>query len=861
MSFLPSLSPGNVTQRLPTGFKFDNDLTYDRPTGWLDLGINAAYGATGVPEKIKGLMAVYPSGLGDGNNYLAFNFNTTDDSHLFVDWGDGNPAETGYQSDFSSDTNGFGSSFGTTLRSGSYEGKSDVLVHTPFESSNPNNGGGRVEIQNTSVDLLSGNNHTITFEYHAASGYSGYVWGTEDGFSNRLSISTTQAIVTGAWSSGSLFVSGSRPSSSSIQDLRIRPQRTDQPTYGVLSDQVVGQKLAFKNIKVVLNNSGSGYYVKENTTNHHVYDYDIITGDTSTAKSTLVKGYKQAIFEFSLQGSAKFNSINFDVDGPYVSNTHFAMRRGPNTLDLFVSSSNCVDHQVNRNRSMRLCEQIEIRNTSSNRLHNPRMLYQGCRSLQSIPFIPWIRNDAHRDYLYAFFDCHKLKFLPDEFASQDKFWFKNMNRLQQCFEECVSLQYLPKGLFGNSVQSSLGSCYQAFRLCLKLRHIPYLGLPTGSNTNKQIRNMFSACVNLTKIPEGIHFQQLDANGLNGVFTQCFSIKDYSAVYDGATDAFANINRSTVPMQSLFREHRMLLEIPFVGQFTKCSDATSMFYFCRSARRFSPLYTHLDFSNCLDLNTTFNTMTCLEELPEIKVRSLTNSNALANTFGNCVSLLSVKLTGMIALGSDGEYHRMFLSCHNLAVIDGVDFSFATETSDYYQMFHMTRNINAIKFPGTFRAGYASPRINVTISNYADVSGEYQINAAGTGYDYTGSGSANLSVSESGGNYTWTLDTGGPTFSSSAAANTQYTPWAADWSGASETFTFTEVMTGFKYTVTGNSGDGLRYSPIKRAEMLEIFNQLVTVSHSATLDIRNNSYTADLTDADKQIATDKGWTLSL
>ena len=63
------------------------------------------------------------------------------------------------------------------------------------------------------------------------------------------------------------------------------------------------------------------------------------------------------------------------------------------------------------------------------------------------------------------------------------------------------------------------------------------------------------------------------------------------------------------------------------------------------------------------------------------------------------------------------------------------------------------------------------------------------------------------------------------------------------------------------VTGGSGDGLRYSPIKRTQMLEIFNQLVDVSYSATIDIRNNSYTADLTDADKAIATDKGWTLSL
>jgi hypothetical protein len=316
------------------------------------------------------------------------------------------------------------------------------------------------------------------------------------------------------------------------------------------------------------------------------------------------------------------------------------------------------------------------------------------------------------------------------------------------------------------------------------------------------------------------------------------------------------------MQSLFREHRMLLEIPFVGQFTKCSDATSMFYFCRGARKFSPLYTHLDFSNCLDFSSTFNTMTCLEELPEIKVRSLTNNNALANMFANCVSLTKIKLTGMIALGSDGEYHRMFLSCHNLNCIDGVDFSFATETSDYYQMFNLTRNINAIKFPGTFRAGYASPRINVTVANHSDISGEYHITAAGTGYEQSG-GNGELTVAESGGNYTWTLKDSSdntPTETSTAASNTQYTPWAADWSGATNAVTFTEVETGFKYTVTGNSGDGLRYSPIKRTPMLEIFNQLVTISHSATLDVRNNSYTADLTSDDIAIATNKGWTVN-
>ena len=224
-----------------------------------------------------------------------------------------------------------------------------------------------------------------------------------------------------------------------------------------------------------------------------------------------------------------------------------------------------------------------------------------------------------------------------------------------------------------------------------------------------------------------------------------------------------------------------------------------------------------------------------------------------------------MTGMIAGAANGEYYMCFYRCSSLTCIDGMDFSFATETSDYYQTFHVCRNINAIKFPGTFRAGYASPRINVTVANHADISGEYHIEVGFSNTRYAqASGNGVLTVAESGGNYTWTIaddSDGDPLEYSSASSSTQFTPWAADWSGATNAVTFSEVMTGFKYTVSGGSGDGLRYSPIKRAQMLEIFNQLATVSYTATLDIRNNSYTSDLTDADKAIATNKGWTLSL
>jgi hypothetical protein len=277
-------------------------------------------------------------------------------------------------------------------------------------------------------------------------------------------------------------------------------------------------------------------------------------------------------------------------------------------------------------------------------------------------------------------------------------------------------------------------------------------------------------------------------------------------------------------------------------------------------RFNSQYTHLDFTGATGFKQCFQDLYCMQELPEIRVRSLTNNNAFYYMFYNMFALRSVKMTGMISHTGNGEYYRCFYNCRSLAVIDGIDFSFASEASDYYQIFHVARDISAIRFPGTFRAGYASPRINVAVANHTDISGEYHINEAGTGYAQA-SGDGLLTVAESGGNYTWTIKDNSdntPTESSTAASTTQFTPWAADWSGATNAVTFSEVETGFKYSL-GN--DALRYCPIQREDMIEIFNQLVTISHSATLDIRNNSYTADLTAADKAIATDKGWSLSL
>ena len=588
MSFLPSLSPGNVPNILPTDAVFDINDQWVRPTEWLDLNV-----PDGVPEKIIGLVAVFPNERA-AQNYVVFNLDTDDSSSYTVDWGDGN------------------------------------------------------------VETLA-----------------------------------------------------------------------------------------------------------SNVTHYHVYDYDDLP------VSTEFRGYRQAVFEVTLGDGVVFGTssgqINFDVEGPYVTNASYVYRTGPNILDLFVSSSNATTHQINYNRPMRMVEQIEIRNTSSNRLINPERLYSGCRSLRSIPFVPYIRNGGSESYTRAFYDCHALTFLPDDFASTDRYWFKNPSTMQETFRYCYALRYMPEGLFGSGMLTSCSSFYIAFGDCRNLRHIPYIGIRNTADT--RIDYMFFNCLDLRAIPQGVDISRMSSAGIDRTFGNLRECYDFSVLTEqGGLNAIART--SNFDMTQAFYNFDSLKVFPYLGQFTRANNATAIFQGSTQIERFDSQYTHLDFTNCTDLQDAFNGMSSLKELPPIHVNNLTNSRSLYRTFSSCESLISVKLVGMNAGPSDGEYYQCFYNATSLQYIEGIDFSYANDSGDYSSIFNFVRNLNYIKFPG----------------------------------------------------------------------------------GATD-------ETGFKYSVS------LQYCPLNRDAILEIFNHLVTISHSATLNLRNNSFTADLTDADKLIATNKGWSLNL
>lgn len=495
------------------------------------------------------------------------------------------------------------------------------------------------------------------------------------------------------------------------------------------------------------------------TTHYHEYDYDTLTGSSSTVEPTPWNGYRQVKFEITPVGDAKFSSIDFNKNGPYVTYTDINSRSSTQILDFFVSTSNAAYIRLADNIYMPLLEQLEVRNTVSNGCTTPNVIYRGAKRLRSIPFVPYISSTSARSYLFAFYSCHALTALPDDFADPERYWFKNPSNLQYSFFRCYSLRYLPEGIFGdeNTVWTNPthnGMFYDA----RNLKRIPFL--PETSSL-VDMRNMFFNCLDLKALPRNFTGRKVNGNGFNSTFVGCRECYDFSGLDLDNLDVSTNVS-----MYRGFYNLDSLKTFPYIGQFTKATTVRSIFVGATQLERFSADYTHLDFTNSTSMRETFQSLESLQELPEIRITNLSHSSdGFYQCFYGDVSLRRVKFTGMTG-NTSGEYYRMFYINYSLIYIEGVDFSFANDSGDMTQTFYLARNISFIKFPG----------------------------------------------------------------------------------GATD-------ETGFRYSTD------LRYSPLNRDALLEIFNHLCTITHSATLDIRNNSYTSTLTDEDKAIATNKGWTLSL
>lgn len=382
-----------------------------------------------------------------------------------------------------------------------------------------------------------------------------------------------------------------------------------------------------------------------------------------------------------------------------------------------------------------------------------------------------------------------------------------------------------------------------------LRSIPFVPY-SDSASARSFYLAFAYCYALTHLPDGFadpdKYWFRNPSNMIYAFYRCYALKYLpEGIFGDANNEW--VNNATV--NGTFYDCRNLKYIPYIP--VRTSGGTVDF--------------RNTFYNCLDLKA----------IPKGFSVKQVNSNGLQSTFYNtreCYDFSVVDLDS-VTLGTNYSMYRAF---------QNID---STRTFPYVGQFTKANNVRDMFVGGTQLERFSSDYTHLDFTNSSNLRGTFQsmenlkelpeiritnLSHASDGFYQTFLGCNSLRrVVISG----MTGNTSGEYY------RTFYTNYSliyiegVDFSFANDAGDMTQTFeacynlnfikfpggptdeTGFKYSTT------LRYCPFNRDAILEIFNHLCTITHSATLDLRNNSYTADLTDADKLIATNKGWTLSL
>ena len=453
---------------------------------------------------------------------------------------------------------------------------------------------------------------------------------------------------------------------------------------------------------------------------YHVYKYDDLPA------STEFRGYRQVVLSgFPTSVNDLFMEVKTDLDGPFVSGTvNETNINGSNILDMEISSRNATSFDIGGNsRPHKMCERVGLYNTTSNRLINAQnAFWSGMNNLQEIAFVPYMHVDTTETHAEAFRWCTKLRFLPDEFAEHDRYWFWNSSSMYLCFESCNSLEYLPEGIFTGSGHitelTSVRDYRYMFRYCYMLKYIPELPTRTNDPTNSRIdvRDIFRDCQHLKRPPKNFRANSVTSSSsdeLRNMFYNCFDLEDFNDWNLLDMDSTAKQQNSIKVGGYMFNCGRDTFHtVPWIGLYldqlsneTDNGGGNGVWRIGRGAHFFAEEYYargYIDFTRYVDMESNFNGNYCIKEYPIIQVspNQLTNGNAIKSMFYANRNLLSITFSGFAVdeTFGNGEYENLFYQNYQLKSVKGMPFNAANDSGDYRNTFNSVRNLAHFEFPG-------------------------------------------------------------------------------------------------------------------------------------------------------------------
>ena len=313
-------------------------------------------------------------------------------------------------------------------------------------------------------------------------------------------------------------------------------------------------------------------------------------------------------------------------------------------------------------------------------------MFYGCSSLVTIPEI---NTSNGTSFSSMFRDCTSLITIPQIDTSKGTD-FNNM------FRDCTSLVTIPE------IDTSKGTNFESmFQYCNSLVAVPEINTSKGTN----FKYMFFGCSSLLK-PTSLDFSSCNSSNSNytDLFLNCSSlvtfpdIKNIDQLYLGAFDGCIGIKYLSTTIEftslSILTKFISLETIGYLysNDTSSCSFPTNIKYI---GSLIVPNSTKVSFADCLNLkyieyadfssasNVSFSGCSSLTTISLLNIPSCTDFSYM---FRNCRSLVTIPLINTYQ-GTNFSY--MFNGCSSLTNIPQLDTSNGTNFN------YMFRNCSSIE----------------------------------------------------------------------------------------------------------------------------------------------------------------------
>jgi hypothetical protein len=330
-----------------------------------------------------------------------------------------------------------------------------------------------------------------------------------------------------------------------------------------------------------------------------------------------------------------------------------------------------------------------------------------------------MHEDTTESHSEVFRHCYKIRFLPDDFADPDRYWFWNSTSMYFSFEQCNKLEYLPEGIFTGSGHitelSNVQDYRYMWRYCYKICYIPELPTRT-SGGNIRVQSMFQDCQYLKRLPKNFKANNVTSSSSGGLQNMLYntlrleSFGDWNLLDMDSTAKQPNSISTLGYRYNCMRDTAQIvpwdgIALDVINSGTVISAAVGAWRPTRGPQFFAKEFYDsgfIDFTNMIDLESVFNGNYCIKHYPIIKVspNTLTNNNALQRMFFNNYTLKTVTFSGMAVdeTFGNGEYFQMFYNNYQLTSINGLPWNAANDSGDYSNTLHNARNVGHFTFPG-------------------------------------------------------------------------------------------------------------------------------------------------------------------